>query len=190
MKRLDIRYDDKTMELLKSLVGKRLEKIEHLAVPLPTCAYGVVVYKIAGEEYSLTNKLETMDYMNEIQDVGVFKFKRANENEVDEIIDGHELIETPVEQEIEEIRIMNEKQQLFEKEVQTYDVDTVRGMVFVLKDGREVSAEKDIWFSECIKITVGHDLMKEYSTMEDFFGNWEDYPEYMAKGSREIIELK
>ncbi len=162
MKRLDIRFNDKTMELLKSLVGKRLDKIEHLAVPLPTCAYGVVV----------------------------FRFKRANKDEVDGIIDGHELIETPVEQEIEEIRIMNEKQQLFENGVQTYDVDTVRGMVFVLKDGKEVSAEKDIWFSECIKVTVGHDLMKGYSTMEDFFGNWEDYPEYTAKGSREIIGIK
>ncbi len=190
MKKIDIRFSKNTMTLLKSLIGKKMDYFACFRLGYTSSVYGMVLFKINGDFYWLTNRLETMDYMNKVDDVGVFKFEKTDINTVEKFLEGNPLTETPIDQTISEIRIMNENQQLFHNNIQTYDVNTVRGLVFVLQDGREISLEKEIWFSEMINVRTGHKLMDEYDTMDDFMKNWEEFPDYDTKGSREITTLK
>ncbi|MCD8290996.1 MAG: hypothetical protein LUC91_05790 [Prevotella sp.] len=190
MKNIDIRFDNNTLDVLQSLVGKQMDEFACCRLEYTPMVYGIVIFKVDGELYSLTNTHTVMDYMNKVDDVGVFKFGKTDENTIERFLEGASPINTPVNQRISEIRIMNENQQLFHNGVQTYDVYTVRGIVFVMDDGREVSAEKGIWFSEMINVRTGHSLMDKYESMDDFMDNWDEYPEYQTKGSREVVVIK
>lgn len=39
-----------------------------------------------------------------------------------------------------------------------FDIFTVRGIIIELADGREISFEKSIWFSEFITVKTGYEL--------------------------------
>ncbi len=186
----DIRFDKKTLELLQLLVGQELEYFACERLEYTSSVYGMVVFAIGNKLYRITNLHERLEYFNSVDDVGVCRFEETNEDAVQSFLEGGELIKTPVKQRIKEIRIMNENQQLYHRGKQTYDMYTVRGIVFVMEDGREISVEKEIWFSEMITVRAGRNLMDEFESMDDFLGNWVDSQEYQTDGSREILILK
>jgi hypothetical protein len=102
-------------------------------------------------------------------------------------MDEGNMIEYPVENRITEIRIVNENQRLFHHDEQIYDVYTVRGIIFVLEDGREISFEKPIWFSEEIYIQKGYDLIEKFAPFEEFAEGWNE--DYHGESSREITVI-
>ena len=98
------------------------------------------------------------------------------------------MVETPVESIVAEVLVVNEQQQLFERDVKTYEVLVTRGIIFKLEDGHELSFEKNIWFSEDITVEKGYDLIQRFTPTTEFEEGWSG--DYRGDCSREIILVK
>ena len=83
------------------------------------------------------------------------------------------MVDVPVNRIIREIKIINERQKLFNGTEQTYDVWLTRGVVFILDDGLEIAFEKSVWFSEMITITRGENLLEQFAPTSGFSEEWE-----------------
>lgn len=187
MKIIDLRFSTSKINLLHSLIGNELRFIRHDTFLYSKGIYGIAELNISGKKYKVTNLIETLDYYGNIEDVAVFRFDEANEEQINSLTNSS-MITTPINSPIKEIHIINENQQLYYKGVQTYNVYIVRGLIFILNDGREVSFEKPVWFSEEIYIQTGYNLYKEFSNNDAFLEDWEK--DYSAKYSRDIISIK
>ena len=96
------------------------------------------------------------------------------------------MIDTPIRARIVRIRLIEENQQLFHLGQQIYDVWVTRGLIFDLEDGREVSFEKPIWFSEDIDIQRGYNTLEMYAPINEFTEAWEETEGYEARCFRSI----
>lgn len=72
------------------------------------------------------------------------------------------------------IKIVEETQHLYKDDALEYEISTVRGIIFVLEDGREISFEKDIWFSEFIEVRTGYELETTFASPDVFIEEWAD----------------
>ena len=106
------------------------------------------------------------------------------------MLEGEEMIDFPICSTIKEIRVINENQRLYHDNVQTYDVYTARGLIFIFDDDRELSFEKPVWFSEDIYIKKGYNLFDKFVPVDNFSDGWEDCEGYTAKCEREIVTIK
>ena len=188
MKTEDIRFTEETIQTIQSLVGQQFDGMKHDPFIHVPSVYGIVGLFIGGKTYKLTNLIEVLDYFGQMEDVAVFRFEQTTVDNIKTFMDDGEMIVFPVCSRIKEIRIINENQRLYHNDEQTYDVYTVRGIVFVLEDGHEISFEKPIWFSEEIYIQKGYDLIEKFSPTNVFGEGWEG--DYRGECSREVITLK
>ncbi len=187
MKTIDIRFSIETIDTIRSLIGQRFESLKHDPFIFSPSVYGIVGMVIGGKSYTITNQVEVLDYYGKTEDVAVFHFQPAEYESIESFMDEGNMIEYPVENRITEIRIVNENQRLFHHDEQIYDVYTVRGIIFVLEDGREISFEKPIWFSEEIYIQKGYDLIEKFAPFEEFAEGWNG--DYHGECSREITVI-
>ena len=188
MKTVDVRFSDKTIQTIQTLVGQEFDGMKHDPFIHVPSVYGIVGLFIGGKAYKLTNLIEVLDYYGQKEDVAVFHFVPTTPDSIKTFMDDGEMIDFPVCSCIKEVRIINENQRLYYKGEQTYDVYTVRGLIFVLEDGREISFEKPIWFSEEIYIQKGYDLFEKYSPTDEFGEGWEG--DYRGECSRDIVTIK
>ena len=185
MKRIDMRFDQNT---LKKWIGKNFVKYK-----CDPFAYTNSVTAIAGifidkEVYKLTNIQTAVDYFGVNDDCGVFTLEQTESNEIKSLFDNVEQVETPVSEIIQKITVVNENQQIYKNQEQTYDVWLTRCIIFHFSD-REISFEKDnIPFSEEIIIRRGYELVKQLSSEKDFLEGWDD--EITPQCSREYIEIE
>lgn len=190
MKTIDIRFNEKTMSLLNQFLGKKFEKYKCNPFDFSPTVYGIVGIFVDGLIYKLTNFCDVLDYYGKNEDVAVFKFETSEEKEIKSCIVDEEMIETPINSTIQKIHIINENQKLFYHSEQTYNVWVTRGIIFFLEDNREISFEKNIWFSEDISIQRGYNLIEKFEPTDIFVEGWEECEGYTSSCSREIIELK
>ena len=188
MKTVDIRFGGETMQTLQSLIGQQFDGMKHDPFIHVPSVYGIVGLFIGGHTFKLTNLVEVLDYYGQLEDVAVFRFEPTKPDDIKTFVDNGEMIDFPVRSRIKEIQVVNENQRLFHREKQTYDVYTVRGLIFVLEDGHEISFEKPIWFSEEIYIQKGYDLIEKLSPTDEFGEGWEG--DYRGECSREVISVK
>lgn len=186
MKIIDKRFDAKTLNIIEGLVGKTLRCIKSDPFVFSPMVYGIVGVYIDSDIYALTNFVDVLDYYGTDEGVAVFRFEQAEPTDVHSYSDADEWLETPVNEKITAIRVVNETQQLFHRDEQIYEVYTVRGLIFQLESGREISFEKAVWFSEMIAIMRGYELIGKFTPTDDFLEGWEDSPEYTPKCFREI----
>lgn len=187
MKEIDVRFSSSDMDMIKSMIGKKMEAYKCNLFEFSTSVYGIIGIRIEGDAFAFTNLVEVMDYFGTEEDVAIFKVKRMPYETIHSMVRGVEMIETPVESVITGISVINEHQRLFKENVQIYDVWVTRGIIFKLADGREVSLEKNIWFSEEISVERGYDLIQRFSPEEEFVEGWSG--EYCGECSREIVEI-
>lgn len=187
MNTVDIRFSAETVQILQSLVGKQFDEVKHDPFIYVPSVYGIVGFFIDGKAYKLTNLIEVLDYYGKMEDVAVFRFEQTSQDQIKTFVDNGELISYPICSRIREIRIVNENQRLYHNNVQTYDVNTVRGLIFVFEDGHEFSFEKPIWFSEEIVIRKGYNLIDSFASTDEFGEAWEG--DYRGECSREVMTL-
>ena len=187
MKTIDIRFDNETLNTIRNLVGQQMTCYKSDAFVYSPSVYGIVGFYIGDKTYSLTNLVEVLDYYGTDEDVAVYRFCQCEPSKLHSFTDKEELIKTTVNEKITAIKIVNENQQLFHKDEQTYDVYTVRGIIFQFESGRELSFEKNIWFSEMITIMRGESLIEKFVSTDDFAEGWEGIPDYTPKCFREIV---
>ena len=169
MNQIDIRLSDEGIGLLKTLIGKKLESVEHDAFIFTNTSSQVV--KLNSEETSLFlySFTESLDYFGTKEDVSIWSIEHTEYP----IVEKKSFIRTPVQQKIQSISLIQENQQFFEKEKQTYDVWLTRGIILDFGD-HEFAFEKPVWFSEDIIIRKGYNLKNTFRPEKEIemAGNW------------------
>ena len=187
MKEIDVRFSASDMDMIKSMIGKRMGAYKCDPFEFSTSVYGIVGIRIEDDAYAFTNLVEVMDYFGTDEDVAIFRMRRIPYETIHSMVQGMEMIETPIDSVISEISVVNEHQCLFKEGVQIYDVWVTRGIIFKFVDGREVSFEKNIWFSEEISVERGYELLQRFSREDEFADGWSG--KYRGECSRELVML-
>lgn len=185
---IDERITRCNSDVFKKMLGKRLISIMHDPFIYSNSVYGIVGLNVDGTFYKITNEIQVRDYFGAEEDVAVFNIVNSDRNAIHSHIEDVKMIEMPVNQLIKRIKVVNEHQKLFEQGQQTYDVWITRGFIIELKDGLEISFEKEIWFSEDINIERGYKLDDKFFPTARVIEGW-DSPQKMIC-TREIIEIK
>ena len=183
MKNINIRFKEQEKDLLRSLIGKRLNSYRHDEFRFtPTSTQAVQIEMEGDALYYLYSFVEEQDYYGVSEDVAVWSFG----DEKLPIIDRKRFIITPVGEEIKSIYLVQENQRTYEKNEQTYNVWLTRGIIIDLGEN-QVSFEKDRWFSEEIIVHRGYDLIDQFAPTDEFGKDWDS--DVITECSREIISL-
>ena len=188
MVKIDVTFDEQTMNLFQNFIGKKFEKYKADPFVYSTDVYGIVGLYIDKSVYKLTDFAEVFDYYGAKEDVAVFKLENSIDEEINTFIVNGKMIDCNIENTISKIQIVNENQKVFYKGEQTYDVWVTRGIIFLFADGLELSFEKPVWFSEEIYIDKGYNLISRFTPEDEFPKHWENG--YIAECTRKIIEIK
>ena len=188
MKQIDIRFTSSDIDAIQGMIGKKMLEYKCDPFEYSTSVYGIVGICLEDASYAFTNFTEVMDYYGEQEDVSHFKLEHISYKDIHSFVQGQTMIETPVESMISEVIVVNERQQLFKNDKQIYEVLLTRGIIFKFEDGRELSFEKNIWFSEDISVERGYDLIERFTPTTEFVEGWSD--EYRGECSREFISVK
>ena len=170
MIKIDIRLSTTEINLLKALVGKTLETIEHDEFIFTNTSSQVVKLNSKGTSLFLYSFTEPLDYYGEEEDVAVWSVTQTEYP----ILANKAFIRTPVQQQVQSISVVQENQRLFEQEHQIYDVWLTRGIILDFGD-HQLAFEKPVWFSEDIIIRKGYDLIKMFRSENEIEmpRNWE-----------------
>ena len=188
MKTIDVRFSASDMAEIKSMVGKRMIGYKCDPFIFSTSVYGIVGIRLEDTSYAFTNSLEVMDYFGDPEDVARFRISKVEYANIKSLVQDQVMVETPVDNVIEDVIVVNECQRLFEKDVQIYEVMVTRGIIFKFEDGLELSFEKNIWFSEDITVEKGYDLIERFTPVSEFAEGWSD--DYRGECSREMISAR
>ncbi|MBR5937501.1 MAG: hypothetical protein IKZ90_04435 [Clostridiales bacterium] len=183
MKIIDIRLKQSEVDMLCSMIGKKLIALRHDEFQFTPTSSQVVEMVTENASYYLYSFTECLDYYGTKEDVAVWSIS----DDKLPIIDKKAFIKTPVNEVVKGITLIQENQRLFENGKQTYDVWVTRGIIFEVGD-RQIAFEKDVWFSEEIVVHRGYELSKQFSPAGDFCEHWDS--SVRAECSREEVDLK
>lgn len=131
------------------------------------------LFSVDNNFYCFENKLASLDYYGtESEDVAIFSLMVAKEDLLNKEKNFPRTTEIPIKQQIKDIEIITEDQKVYENEVLKYETNLTRGVIFYFDDGYELSFEKDIWFSEIIKIQRGYNLIEKFTPTAEFEEDW------------------
>lgn len=184
MNTIDIRLKNAEKQLLNSFIGQKLDSIDHDEFIFTNTSSQAVRINISGKAFYLYSFTEPLDYYGSPEEVAVWSVESTEYP----MIQSKSFIRMPVHQTLKGISLVEEHQMLFENGIQTYDVQTVRGLILDLGD-HQIAFEKPVWFSEDIIIRKGYDLIDTFSPVEEITKreNWEDG--YIMKCKRTMIPL-
>lgn len=169
MKTIDMRFD---YNVFKQMIGKTFNKYRSDEFVFNNSVTGTVGIFVDENVYEFSNEQKTVDYFGQQDDYAVFEISTSSENKIKSFFDNTKQIDTPVNQIIKKITVINENQQLFKNGLQTYNVWLTRGIIFDLGD-REIAFRKDPCpFSEEIEIYRGYDLINKFPKNTDFLEGW------------------
>lgn len=188
MKKIDVRFSASDMEILKSLVSRKMDAYKCDPFLFSTGVYGIVGISCEDVAIGFTNLIESTDYFGEQEDVAVFRMKEMPFQEIHSLVQEQEMVVTPVNSIISRVDIVNEHQKLFEGDAQTFDVWITRGVIFYFDDGHELSFEKNIWFSEDISVEKGYHVIQRFTPLDEFEEGWSG--NFRGECSREVIVLQ
>lgn len=185
MKKIDMRLDE---TIFQKMVGKQFLKYKCDPFVYTNSVTSIVGLYIDDEIFSLKNNQTTVDYFGTEDDCAVFSVEKVQEDDIISLFDDVEQIDTPIEEAICKITLVNENQRIFENGEYTYDVWLTRGIIFHFKE-REISFEKDnVPFSEEIVIQRGYDLMEKFSNQNDFLEGWDE--DKTPECAREVVIIE
>lgn len=174
------------LTVLKSLIGKKLNKIVHDEFIYNDSVYMKVCFFIDNQIYKLVNDLETINYYGSNEDISFIKFSDCSAEDVcSEVVDMKQ-IETIFDKEIQNVIIVNEKQKV-KNEKESYDFTFTQGIVFDLGDS-QIGFEKLSDFSEEICIYKCSNAIKKFSSVDDFSDDFDEG--IKANAERELVFLR
>lgn len=188
MKNIQIQLNQAMMNLLKTMIGKSFKKYKCDPFIFTNKVYNRVGLYIDDSVFLLSNDLTVIDYFGEDEDISAFSIETTIDSKVVSGLKDTELIATPVEATIKEIRVIQEERKLFQHGVLTYNLTSTRGLIFVLEDDREISFEKADQYSEDIFVNRGHDLINKFQIIDD--SNPEGDPNNEFKTTRTTLIIK
>ena len=186
---VDISFNNATMDMLKSMIGKRFEEYFSDPFIFAPDVFGIVGFQIDGRSFKMTSDLEVVQRFYHVDDVAVMKLSECQRNEIVSRMVNGQMIDTPVQDTIVSIDVVNDRESVAHDGEQKEMLST-KGVIFHLASGNEVSFEIGTWFSEMITIRRGYELIKQFTPLADFYEEWEDSEGYTPDGSREVISVK
>lgn len=167
---IDIRFNDQEVQLLKEMIGKRLQSYRHNEFQYTNTASQIVQITTEGDvDHYLYSMTERLDYFGTCEDVAVWSISREKLPFVDKL----HFISNPVGENIQGISLVQENQCVFTGQKQLYDVWLTRGLIIDLP-GHQIAFEKDVWFSEEIIVHKGYSLLDQFVPANQFGKNWDD----------------
>lgn len=180
---IDIRLKSDEMAILNSMVGKKLISVKHDPFVFVNSSSQVVQINTEIGEFYLYSFVEPSDYFGAEEDVAVWTL----ETERNKVVDCKDFVETPINETVKSVLVVQENQRLFQNGTQIYDVWLTRGIIFDFGD-HQFSLEKAVWFSEDIYIRKGYDLVNKFTSIDDFINSdWDEG--CTAECSRQIITI-
>lgn len=171
MKTTNNQIDSKTIGLLKSLKGKKLNSIIHEPFRFTPTSYGIVYLVIDDKTYIFEDYQTPMDYFKSKEDLSSIKF-HGYEGEIKSSLEGIEFIKEEINQTISKITLINTDQVATSKETGiTYQFLDTQCIIFTLEDGYQLSLTKDD-FCECISIYRGYDALREVDELKKRFARF------------------
>lgn len=181
--------NNKEIDLLKSMIGKKFNKYRCDPFINSPMVYGIIGVYIDGKPFKITSLLKVVQRFLVTDEVAEFKIIETTDDSIKTFMNDGEMIDTPINSKIESISVVNDFQTI-EHDGKLYEFSSTVGLIFVLEDSREISFEIGTWFSEMMTIRKGYNLIEKFTPIEDFFEEWEDCEGYVPKCSRKIIEIK
>lgn len=161
----DIRLDSNKF---KNMIGQEFIKYKCDPFVFTNSVTGIVGLYIGNQIYELKNEQTKFQYFNTVDDIALWDIKEVKDSDIHSFFEDTEQINTPVNQKIVKITLINE-QQVACINNQSYSLFVTRAIVFHLEN-REIYFEKDnTAFSEEIEIKRGHDLLEEFPKRNDYF---------------------
>lgn len=193
-KKINKIFTEKEIQLIKSLIGKRLEKIRHDRFEFTNTSYRRVTFFVEGNAYELINDIEEIDFMwDDYGDeaVAVFKFEKIEDKGINYnygVENYPKQIESPVNAIIQDIIIVKDNVKAFDKATNNFisEYDYVKGVI-VLLDGFSYCFTRDVWFSEEIRINKGENPQSKIGSIDD---DWEWGEDCYSINSRTFTSLK
>lgn len=181
---IDIRLKAEDVQILQSIIGSILNKIEHDEFMFSNTSSQVVKFVLEDSFFYLYSFTEELDYFGAEEDVAVWSVEKKELPFVTE----KDFVSTPIKEKVTSVQIVQEHQELFENNQKTYDVWVTRGIIIDFED-HELAFEKPIWFSEDIVIRKGYNLIEKFQPVEEICKaeNWKDGVKMLC--SREVITL-
>lgn len=185
MKKLDMCFDE---SIFNNIMGQTFHKYRCDPFVYTPSVTQIVGLYIGDEVYKMSNVQKPVDYYGNMDDVAICRFIKAKDADIRSALEGVDQIDTPINERIERVVLVNENQQVFENGTQTYDVWLTRGVIFTV-DGWEISVEKQNWpYSEEINIERGYNLIDKFGDVNDFSEDWD--PGIKAVAVRENVVLQ
>lgn len=154
----------------KPLLGKCFKKYRCDSFEYTNSVTGVVGVYIGDKTFELRNEQKLIQYFNSVDDIAVWSITEVNENGIHSFFEHTDQIDTPVDEIVNKITLVNEHQKVKIYD-DIYELWITRAILFHLKT-KDIYFEKDnTAFSEEIEIKRGHDLMNEFPKKNDFFLN-------------------
>lgn len=154
----------------KPLLGKCFKKYRCDSFEYTNSVTGVVGVYIGDKTFELRNEQKLIQYFNSVDDIAVWSIKEVNENDIHSFFEDTDQIDTPVDEIVNKITLVNEHQKV-EISDDIYELWITRAILFHLEI-KDIYFEKDnTAFSEEIEIKSGHDLANEFPKKNDFFLN-------------------
>ncbi|MDO4854932.1 MAG: hypothetical protein Q4A43_05965 [Coriobacteriia bacterium] len=154
MKTVDIRLPKSQKTLLKELIGKEFKKFRCDKFHFRPAVYQIIGLFVGDNQYALKNEIQPIDYYGSEEDVAVLSFDQVDEQEISSHVIGGKQVDTPINQQINNIRLVEDTHIMSLGEEDAYRFSYTKAIIFDLKD-RQIVLEKDIWFSEDILIYRG-----------------------------------
>lgn len=179
---------EKEKDLLKSLKGKQFERFKCDSFIFSPMVFGIVGIYVDGQIYKITSGLKPVTRFYADDEVACFKIEPAEDAEIVSRMENGEMIETPIQEKIRNIKIVNDIQELHNGH-RTELFESTVGIIFQLQDDREISFELGTWFSEMITVMRGYQLIDTYTPTMEFLEEWEGCGNCVPKCRREIVVL-
>lgn len=153
-----------------TFIGKCFRKYRCDSFEYTNSVTGVVGIYINDKTFELRNEQESIQYFDSVDDIAVWGFREVTENDIRSFFEDTDQIDTPVDEIVKKITLVNEHQKVKISD-DIYELWITRAIIFHLET-KDIYFEKDnTAFSEEIEIKRGHDLANEFPKKNDFFLN-------------------
>ena len=154
----------------KPFIGKCFRKYRCDSFDYTNSVTGVVGIYINDKTFELRNEQESIQYFDSVDDIALWSIKEVNENDIRSFFEDTDQIDTPVDEIVKKITLVNEHQKVKISD-DIYKMWITRAILFHLETA-DICFEKDnTAFSEEIEIKRGQNLVDEFLKKNDFFLN-------------------
>lgn len=182
MNKIDMRFKE---SFFSGLIGKEFKKYKCDPFVFTNTVTKTVGLYIGDQVYELRNEQEQVDYFGAMDDMAVWHILETQDKSIQSAFLAIEQINTPVEESIKGITLVDENQFMTDGKNLEYDIWLTRAVIFHL-ESRDICFEKDTCaFSEEIEIVRGYNLKNNYPKTNKFFLN--DWNEDVKVNSHQIF---